>query len=222
VIHEILPVSSQRVHSNYQRVISINVRFFRSGRRYFSRPEFLGHWKAPGSNKQDIGETMKRKPDRRPRKLRIDGISKLAIVRVRGPVLKNRSGVIGALNEAIKNRDRFNWAGQNLIGLLYMTLKSLNGTLQKTQESKDPCNFLHISGYVCADSYWAIHWISGESVGHPMRKEIPHKNGIFWIIYNRCSSSACTDANNHFWQRPELNWKYHDAIHTMLQGLWIT
>jgi hypothetical protein len=64
--------------------------------------EFLGHWKAPRSNKQDIGEKMKRTPDPRPRKFRIDGVSKLAIVQVRGVALKNRSGVTGALNEAIK------------------------------------------------------------------------------------------------------------------------
>jgi hypothetical protein len=56
----------------------------------------------PRSNKQDIGEKIKRIPDHRPQKLRIDGVSKLAIVRARGTVLKNRSGVIGALNEAIK------------------------------------------------------------------------------------------------------------------------
>jgi hypothetical protein len=46
--------------------------------------EFLGHWKAPGSNKQDIGKRMKRTSGRRPRKLRIDEVSKLAIVRVKG------------------------------------------------------------------------------------------------------------------------------------------
>jgi hypothetical protein len=64
--------------------------------------EFLGHRKAPGSNKQDIGEKMKRTPDRRPRTLRIDGIFKLAIIRGRAAILKNESGVIGALKEAIK------------------------------------------------------------------------------------------------------------------------
>jgi hypothetical protein len=51
--------------------------------------EFLEHWKTPGLNKQDIGEKMKRTPNRRLRKLRTDGISKLAIVHVNVPILKN-------------------------------------------------------------------------------------------------------------------------------------
>jgi hypothetical protein len=142
----------------YQRVISIDVRFFPSRRGHFSRPgepnlvsvhalimhrspaqmltrnsvllvskemttfmispgeprrylvkrwkwEFLGHWKDPRSDEQDIGEKMKRTHSHLPRKLRIDGVSKLTRVRVRGTVLKNRSGVIRLLNEAISNHE---------------------------------------------------------------------------------------------------------------------
>jgi transposase len=96
------PYRRSAFHSIYQRVISIDAWLFRSGRRHFSRPEFLGHWKVPGPNNQDVGEKRKRTADRRPRKLRIDGVSKLMIVRVRGLVLKNRSGVIRVLNEAIE------------------------------------------------------------------------------------------------------------------------
>jgi hypothetical protein len=114
MIREILFVSLQRVSFNLSEGCFYHYTFFSDQvdepRRNFAERwtwGFLGHWKAPESNKQDIGEEIKRTPDRRPRKLRIDGVSRLAIVRVRGAILKNRSGVIGALNEASKNGERF-------------------------------------------------------------------------------------------------------------------
>jgi hypothetical protein len=97
-----LPVLSQRVSFNLSEGHFYRCTFFRSDRRHFSRPEFLGHWKASESNKQDVGEKMKRTPDRRAQKLRINAVAKSAIVSVRGALLKSRSGVVGALNEATK------------------------------------------------------------------------------------------------------------------------
>jgi hypothetical protein len=55
----------------------------------------------PGSNEQDIDGKMKQVPDRWPRKFRKDGVSNSVILRVRVAVLKNRSEVIGGMNEAI-------------------------------------------------------------------------------------------------------------------------
>jgi hypothetical protein len=98
---------------------------------------------ALGSNKQDIREKMKQTLDRRPRKLRIDRVSKLAIVCVRRVIPKNRSEVIGALKETIKKPDQPSEYHAQIIEWCYA----------KTQRSKDPCNFLQIAGYFCSDSH---------------------------------------------------------------------
>jgi hypothetical protein len=101
--------------------------------------EFLGHWKDPGSNKQDIGEKMKRTPDRRSWKLRIDRVPKLAIVRVRYPTEKsigsdrgierNSQKIVNDLTERVKTwSDLWIWHSNH-----WMTL------CKKT--SKDSCNF---------------------------------------------------------------------------------
>jgi hypothetical protein len=72
MILEMLPVSLQRISFNLSEGYYINVLFFDQvdePRRNLAERwiwEFPGHWKAPGSNEQDIGEKTKRTPDRRP------------------------------------------------------------------------------------------------------------------------------------------------------------
>jgi hypothetical protein len=100
MIRETLSISWQPVSFNLSEVYFYRCTVFRSSRW---TGEVLGHWKAPRSDKHDIGEKIKWIPDRWPRTLRIDGVSKLTRIHVRGPVLKNQSGVIGVLKKAIKN-----------------------------------------------------------------------------------------------------------------------
>jgi hypothetical protein len=86
------PCRRSLFRSIYHRIIALDLCLFPIRSTTFLPAGVPRTLEGPGSNKQDIGEKMKRTPDHRLQKLRINETSKLARVRVRGAVLKNRSG----------------------------------------------------------------------------------------------------------------------------------